>query len=212
MSMMERGTISEQAVQGRMRGMSYGQYVAARFYPVTVERPLPDGGVIRREQALPPLLPGAEELAAACCNRGTAGSERAAKRKKEVVRRYCVVCGGLLRGNYRKYCSEECREAAKKERAVPPVSRATAVREDKPCAVCGAVMYGAVRGKRYCGPECRKVGTARLQREYREAHPEPRKPRFCRICGVRIEGSGLKYCSGCTKAETARRNRERFKK
>ena len=131
--------------------------------------------------------------------------EKAAKPKKE---RQCVVCGKVLGRYQRKYCSDGCEDKVKKERYKaaprgPYVS--TAVREDRPCAVCGKMMLQVTQGKKYCCPDCRAEGLRQGQRRYREANFQAR---YCQICGERIEGQGIKYCASCAEYDRKRRRRE----
>lgn len=201
---MERGSIAEENAQARARGLSYGQWVGAVYYPVTILQVLPDGGRIIRTAAVPePVMPVvlAEEP-----------KEKAKKPVSVKPERKCIICGRVLGQYQRKYCSDECDRKAAKERYAaqkhkPYVS--TAIREDKPCAVCGKMMLQVTRQQRYCSPECHAEGKRRLQRDYRQASAQEPKARFCRVCGTQIEGRGIKYCTRCAASENARRQRER---
>ena len=209
MNEMERGTISELALEGQKRGMSYGQYVAARFYPVTVVQVLPDGGEIVRSAALPPIVPGWEKARERMRRRGVDGPIRTNKPKKE--KPLCVVCGKELGPYQRKYCSEECREEAKRERPAPASVYLPVMREDKPCAICGRMMHQATRNQRYCSEECQRLGTAKKSREWAAAHRQEPEKRYCQLCGGALEGRQRKYCPSCAKAERARRHREVYR-
>lgn len=210
MNEMERGTISELALEGQKRGMSYGQYVAARFYPVTVEQKLPDGAVILRRAALPPIVPGWEQVQARMRRRAGDGICRSNKpQKKTKPGRQCVVCGEALGPYQRKYCCDGCRAKSLAARGCNDKGYKKAPRVDKPCAVCGKMMRAVLPTQKYCGPMCRGIGNARKQREWLTDHPTEKQDRYCRNCGIRIEGLGRKYCPNCAGAERARRNRER---
>ena len=201
---MERGSIATENAQARARDMSYGQWVGAKYYPVTILQVLPDGAMNLRTAAVPepvmPMVPVEEPKKKA---------KKPANRKPE---RKCVVCGGVLGQYQRKYCSDECDRKAQKERYAakerkPYVS--TAAREDRPCAVCGNMMLKALRQQRYCSPACKAEGTRQIQLAYKQANGQGPKVRICRVCGIRIEGKGIKYCTKCAAAENARRSRER---
>lgn len=192
--MMERGSIAPVNAQARARGMSYGEYVAAVYYPVVIVEVLPDGGEIQRTAAVPEAAVPVEAVQVA-----------QEPRKKPVAKkegRKCVICGGELGPYQRKYCSDECSRKAVKERydskeRKPYVS--TAKREDRACAVCGKLMVQVVGNKKYCSAECNRVGTRDLQKAYRAAYDKP-KERYCQICGIRIEGTRWKYCTNCAGA------------
>ncbi len=189
------------ALAARRCGMSYGQYVAARYYPVIIVEELPDGGKIERRAAMPEGI-----------GDGTAAEPMV--RKAEPVRkkkpeRLCVVCGHPLRGNYRKYCSEECREGVEKVRKNETAKKwyKPVERMDKPCAICGRVMAGTTENRKYCGALCRKLGAASVQKAWRMANPEAKPERYCEICGVRLEGLARKYCPNCSGAAHKERNK-----
>lgn len=209
MNEMERGTICEMDLQGRIRGMSYGQYVAAKYYPVTVVEELPGGGEIVRRAALPEVLPGYEETAARIRS-----ADAPARPKKPKRERLCAVCGSSLPEGKKKYCSEECKEEAAEDRKRRRrAAGIPAERVDKPCTVCGRIMRQVLKAHVYCSPECRRLGNNRRQREWNARNASaPKAPRHCRICGTAIEGGGYKYCPDCAAAENARRNRERWKR
>ena len=209
MEKMERGTISEMALEGRKRGMSYGQYVAARYYPVTVEEKLPDGAVILRTAALPPVVPGWEKARERMRRRSVDGPVRSNRPKKEKSGRKCVVCGEILGPYQRKYCGDGCRVKLMEAQGRNDKGYKKALREDKPCAVCGKLMREVLPSQKYCGGKCRDIGNYRKQREWAAAHPEEKKERYCRVCGIRIEGSGYKYCPNCAVVE---RNRDRHRR
>lgn len=211
---MERGSIDEQALEGLKRGMSYGRYVAARFYPVEIVQFAPDGAKTVRSAPVPEVTPGWEETAARHRKRSVDGPCRSVEKKavEEKKLRYCVVCGEQLRGKYRKYCSEECRKEAKKSRPPAPSHYVPVDRQDRPCKVCGKLMIQPARDQSYCSPECRKTANREKSRLWQQAHRPERKPRICTVCGQEIEGSGIKYCAECAEAEIARRNRERFRR
>lgn len=195
--MMERGSIAQVNSEARARGLSYGQYVAAVYYPVVIVEVLPDGGEIQRTAAAPEAVT-VEPVA-------VRPDERKGQQKKPVSKkegRKCVICGGLLSQYQRKYCSDECDRVAAKERYDSKARKAyvsTAKREDRPCAVCGKLMVQVLGGKKYCSEECKRLGTRAVQRAYRAAHEEP-KERYCQNCGIRIEGAKRKYCGNCAGA------------
>ena len=210
MEMMERGTISEMALEGQKRGMSYGQYVAARYYPVTVVQVLPDGGEIVRSAALPPIVPGWEKARERMRRRVGDGVCRSSKpQKKPKAGRQCVVCGEILGRYQRKYCGDGCRVKLMEAQGRNDKSYKLAKRVEKPCAVCGKLMREVLPSQKYCGQQCRSIGSHRKQREWAAAHPEEKKERYCRVCGIRIEGSAYKYCPNCAVVE---RNRDRHKR
>ena len=59
---MERGSIGPVNAEARARGMSYGQYVGAVYYPVVIVEVLPDGGEIQRTAAVPEAVAPVEAL------------------------------------------------------------------------------------------------------------------------------------------------------
>lgn len=209
MNEMVRDSISELALEGAKRGMSYGQYVAARYYPVTVAERLPDGAVILRTAALPPMVPGWEKARERMRRRGVDGPVKNNRPKKEKAPRLCVVCGEPLGRYQRKYCGDGCRVKGVAAQGRRANGYKKAPRVDRPCAVCGKLMRGVLKQQKYCGPMCRSIGSGNLQRAWHTAHPEEKKERYCQVCGIRIEGSAYKYCPNCVVAERARQNRER---
>lgn len=210
MSEMERGTISEMALEGQKRGMSYGQYVAARFYPVTVVQVLPDGGEIVRSAALPPIVPGWEKARERMRRRVGDGVCRSSKpQKKPKAGRKCVVCGESLGPYQRKYCADGCRIKHMEAQGRNDKGYKKTQRVDKPCAICGKLMRGVLPTQKYCGPQCRLLGNHRKQREWAAANPPEKKERYCQVCGIRIEDGGYKYCPNCY---VAVRNRDRHKR
>lgn len=188
---MERNSIAPVNAQARARGMSYGQYVGAVYYPVVIVEVQSDGKEIRRTAAVPEAVQIVAPVAAA-----------QEPRKKPVSKkegRKCVICGGELGRYQRKYCSDECSRKAVKERydsqeRKPYVS--TAKREDRPCAVCGKLMVQVMAQKKYCSAACNRLGVQALLKDYRERNKEV-KERYCQICGIRIGGAGWKYCDNC---------------
>ena len=161
---MERGSIPLVNAQGRARGMSYGQYVGAVYYPVVIVEVLPDGGEIQRTAAVPEAARPVATVAAA-----------QEVRKKPVSKkegRKCVICGGELGPYQRKYCSDDCSRQAAKERydsaeRKPYVSAAK--REDRPCAVCGKLMVQVTGQKKYCSAKCSRLGGGRPCRRTTES-------------------------------------------
>lgn len=198
---MERGSTAEVNAAARSRRMSYGQYVGAVYYPVTILQVMPDGSRILRTAPVPEPVAVAEPVVREAPKVRTV-------RAKQKPERKCAVCGNVLGRYQRKYCSDECsrkptqKRYAEKERK-PYVS--TAVREDRPCAVCGKMMLQVTRPKKYCSVICNAAGTVANQRRYREANFQAR---YCQICGERIEGQGIKYCAACAKYDRKRRRRE----
>ena len=194
MMVRERGSIALVNAQARARGMSYGQYVAARYYPVVIVEVLADGKEIRRTAAVPEAVT-VEPVA-------VRPDERKGQQKKPVSKkegRKCVICGGPLSQYQRKYCSDECDRKAAKERydskeRKPYIS--TAKREDRPCAVCGKLMVQVVAQKKYCSAACNRLGVRALNKAYWEQNREV-KERYCQICGIRIRGNRWKYCDNC---------------
>ena len=211
MSEMERGTISEMDLEGQKRGMSYGQYVAARYYPVTILEKLPDGAVILRTAALPPIVPGWEKARERMRRRVGDGACRSSKpQKKAKPGRLCVVCGKPLGPYQRKYCGDGCRVKGLEDKGRNENGYKPAKRVDRPCAVCGKLMRGVLEQQKYCGPQCRMLGNYRKQREWAAANPPEKKERYCQVCGIRIpDGGGYKYCPNCVVVE---RNRDRHRR
>lgn len=235
---MERGSIDEMALEGRKRRMSYGQFVAARYYPVEIVELAPDGAKTVRSAPLPPVVLSGAEIIAQGRSRSVSGPVRSERPRKE---RPCVVCGRLLIGNQRKYCSDECtrkahddgkakvctvcgeplglgqmrycsqacRYEAQKARQKDNRKYIPVDLPDRPCKVCGKMMHRPMRHQNYCGPDCKAVATREIQKAYREANREAPKVRICKVCGGEITGKGIKYCTSCAAAEGARRNRER---
>ena len=197
MEEMERGSISEMALEGKKRGLSYGQYVAARYYPVMIVEKLPDGGQLVRRAALPPVVPGWEEAIDRHRRRSVDGPVRSNRPKKEKPGRKCVVCGEPLGQYPRKYCGDRCRVQKLQAEGRGSKGYKKAPRVDRPCDVCGKLMRGVLKQTRYCGPQCRIIGNNRRQREWQAAHPVEPEVRYCRVCGIRIEDNGYKYCPNC---------------
>ena len=202
---MERNSTVEVNAAARSRRMSYGQYVGAAYYPVTILQVMPDGSRILRTAPVPELVMAERPL-------GVDPVERPRKEKKPVkpkVERKCVVCGKVLGRYQRKYCSDGCEEQVKKERYKttprgPYVS--TAVREDRPCVVCDRVMIQVTRDRKYCSPDCKAEGVRRKQREYQKNNAVAR---YCTVCGDEIQGLGRIYCPKCTGEGYRRQARER---
>ena len=212
MNEMVRDSISELALEGQKRGLSYGQYVAARFYPVTVVEELPDGGKIVRSAALPPIVPGWEKARERMRRRSVDGPVRSNQPKKEKPGRQCVVCGEPLGRYQRKYCGDGCRVKSMAAQGRSPKGYQKAPRVDKPCEVCGKLMQGVLSTQKYCCRQCRDIGNYRKQREWIAANPPEKKDRYCQVCGIRIEDGGYKYCSKCVVVERERHNRERWRR
>lgn len=197
MEEMERGTISALALEGQQRRMSYGQYVAARFYPVTVVEELPDGGEIVRRAALPPIVPGWEQARERMRRRSVDGPVRSNQPKKEKPGRKCVVCGEALGRYQRKYCGTGCQAKSMAAQGRSAKGYRKVTRVDKSCEVCGQLMQGVLPTQKYCCRRCREIGNYRKQREWLAAHPVEPEARYCRVCGIRIEDNGSKYCPNC---------------
>ena len=181
--------------------------MGAAYYPVTIVQVMPDGSRILRTAPVPEPVMAERPVGADPAERTR--KEKPPKPKKE---RQCVVCGRVLGRYQRKYCSDGCEDQVKKERYKaaprgPYVS--TAVREDRPCAICGKMMTQVTRDRKYCSPDCRDEGLRRGQREYREQHAAPK---YCTVCGDEIQGLGRIYCSKCTRAGYLRQARERERK
>ena len=205
---MERNSIAEANAAARSRGMSYGQYVGAAYYPVTILQVMPDGSRILRTAPVPEPVMAERPLGVDPVERPRK-EKKPAKPKKE---RQCVVCGKVLGRYQRKYCSDGCEDQVKKARYKaaprgPYVS--TAVREDRPCAICGRVMAQVTQGKKYCCPDCKAEAGRRQQREYQKKNAVAR---YCTVCGDEIQGLGRIYCSKCTRAGYLRQARERERK
>ena len=204
---MERGSIPQVNAAARSRRMSYGEYVGAAYYPVTIVQVMPGGGRILRTAPVPEPVMAERPV-------GVDPAERPWKEKKPAkpkVERQCVVCGKVLGRYQRKYCSDGCEEQVKKERYKaaprgPYVS--TAVREDRPCAICGRVMAQVTQGKKYCSPDCKAEAGRRQQREYQKKNAVAR---YCTVCGDEIQGSGRIYCPKCTGEGYRRKARERMR-
>lgn len=197
MNEMVRDSISELDLEGQKRGMSYGQYVAARFYPVTVVEELPDGGKIVRSAALPPVVPGWEEEFDRRRRRSVDGPVKTNRPRKGKPARLCVVCGGELGPNQRRYCSDDCRVQKMMAEGRSEKGYMLVTRVDKTCIVCGKPMQGVLGLQKYCSPKCRNQNKYRAMRGWREANPTEREPRYCQVCGIRIEDGGHKYCRNC---------------
>ena len=190
---MERGSIAPVNAEARARGMSYGQYVGAAYYPVVIVEELPDGKEIRRTAAVPEAVTMEPVEAVQVAPE---------VRKKPVSKkegRKCVICGGELGRYQRKYCSDECSRKAVKARYDAGERRpyvSTAKREDRACAVCGKLMVQVVAQKKYCSAACNRLGVQALQKDHRERNKEV-KERYCQICGIQIRGNRWKYCDNC---------------
>ena len=216
---MERGSADAVALEATARNTTYGQWVAARYYPVVIVQELPDGSRVERRAALPEVVDGWEEKIQRHRRRSVDGpcrSNRPPAPPKAAVRR-CAACGRGLGRYQRKYCSEECRaDWIKKEKGVDLKGVRISVRVDKPCAVCGRMIEKATASQKYCSGECRRIGLKKTQQEWHQAHPPaPRPPRFCG-CGAEITTGGWKYCAECARkvksARWARQNEQRRRK
>ena len=190
---MDRDSIPQMNALGRARGMSYGEYVAAAYYPVVILEELPGGEQVERWASLPHAQ-GAPEMPA---------EPRRRPEKKPVSKapgRKCAVCGAELKPNQRKFCSDECKTKEGKRRYYERnrYKYVAAERSDKPCAVCGNLMTGAIRGKKYCSEACRRTAQLQIQAEHRRARAKQRPPRYCQLCGVQVEGAVRKYCPNCS--------------
>lgn len=193
---MERGSIAQVNAEARARGMNYGQYVGAAYYPVVIVEVLPDGKEIRRTAAVPePLTPGEAVQVV----------QEPPPRRKPVAKkagRKCVICGGELGPYQRKYCGDECSMKAVQERYDSKGRKSyvsTARREDRPCAVCGKLMVQVVGNKKYCSTECNRLGVRARNKAYWEQNKEV-KERYCQICGIRLGKFQRKYCENCAGA------------
>lgn len=94
------------------------------------------------------------------------------------------------------------------------------------CAVCGEKFQTEQYNRKYCSPECKKIGQKPLiqkhQREYNQREKERRKQQQsefigkCKICGnpVKRDSGRLKYCSDeCVKiAKNLAAEKHRIKK
>ena len=204
---MERNSTAEVNAAARSRRMSYGQYVGAAYYPVTILQVMPDGSRILRTAPVPEPVMAERPL-------GVDPVERPRKEKKPAkpkVERKCVVCGKVLARYQRKYCSDGCEDQVKKERYKaaprgPYVS--TAVREDRSCAICGKMMIQATRDRKYCSPDCKAEGVRRKQREYQKKNAVAR---YCTVCGDEIQGLGRIYCTKCARAGYRRKSQKRMR-
>ena len=85
MNTMARDSIGAMALEGLKRGMSYGQYVAARYYPVRICQVQADGNTILRSAAVPEVLPDWEETVARHRRRSVAGQVRRSRAKKPTL-------------------------------------------------------------------------------------------------------------------------------
>ena len=226
MNEMARDSIGEMALEGLKRGMSYGQYVAARYYPVRIHQVQADGSTILRSAAVPEVLPGWEETVARRRSRCVDGKGRRRRAKKPepqqaekaATGRKCAVCGAELGSGQRLYCGEVCKKKASSQRyyqrkkaglvKLPPrVERVT-----RECGVCGKSFETAMPMQKYCGAECSKRAqyAGNKLRWLAELEQRPKKHRIA--CGVELEGRAQKYCPTCAKAERARYQRERNRK
>lgn len=223
MNEMARGSIGAMALEGLKRGMSYGQYVAARYYPVRICQVQADGSTILRSAAMPEVLPGWEETVArrrSRCVDGKVRRSRAKKPKPEKAEqaatgRKCAVCGAELGSGQRLYCGEVCKKKASSQRyyqrkkaglvKLPPrVERVT-----RECGVCGRSFETAMPHQKYCGAECSERARYVGNKLRWLAELEQRPKKHCIACGVELVGRQIKYCTVCADRERARQNRER---
>ena len=214
---MERGSIPLQKARARARGMSYGQYVAAAYYPVVIVEPVAGGELIVHRAAVPEVLPGRREP-----GRRKVGADRsggaADPAQKEGTGRKCAVCGGSLEEGQRTYCGEVCKKKAASQRyyqrkkagkiKLPP----RVVYERRVCAVCAQEFEPVQKHQRYCCKACsqRALHEGNRQRWEKEKLQQPKK--HCIACGAELVGRQIKYCAGCSIKEKNRQNRERNRK
>ena len=91
---------------------------------------------------------------------------------KKNIKRYCTTCGSELKGNNRKYCSDECKKKAKVKKYV--------------CNHCGE-SFESITKKLYCSKECQYMKN-RFIHEVKE----------CKYCGGKFETQFKKskvFCS-----------------
>lgn len=214
---MERDSIPLQKARARARGMSYGQYVAARYYPVVIVEPVAGGEHIVHRAAVPEVLPGRREPVQR--NGGadrSGGAEDPAQ--KEGTGRKCAVCGVELEEGKRTYCGEVCKKKAASQRynqrkkagqiKLPP----KLVLEPRECAVCGQRFEPVTRHQKYCGQACSLRALREGNRLRWVAEKELKPKKRCIACGAELSGRQIKYCAGCSIREKNRQNRERNRK
>lgn len=211
---MERDSIPLQKARAAARGMSYGQYVAARYYPVVIVEPVAGGEPIVHRAAVPEVLPGRREPGRRNGGADRSGGAEEPEQKKRTGRK-CAVCGGEMDPGKKLYCSEECKKKAsskryyqrKKDGLVKLPPRMPVV--EKECAVCGRKFRTAMRHQKYCGSECSDRATKNGNRLRWMAEKEQMPKRQCIACGAELSGRQIKYCAGCSIKEKNRQNRER---
>lgn len=117
--------------------------------------------------------------------------------------RKCPVCGGALPPRRMKYCSDQCREEAEKQkRRALTGGRKGPMIKSIICPDCGkeALVYT----KSYRCPECQKEADARANAEHKRRKRagktrELGSTDICQRCGkaYTVEGGLQKYCKDC---------------
>lgn len=92
--------------------------------------------------------------------------------------RTCVICGCTFEASRKRDMCDECARAVE-ERIYHPTHGV--------CCVCGTVMPGARRGKKYCSNACRRIGRKIIVLRWTHSHPycakeknqapKPKKPK-----------------------------------
>lgn len=118
----------------------------------------------------------------ACASKRSKAALKQAKQQNEPQTQICPNCGKeFVVTPGRRYCSDECREAARAHRLD--------ARKNAPnglfCKICGKPLTG--KQSMFCSPECeRKRGRA----------DKKHIPRICENCGKAFEGSRVqRFCS-----------------
>lgn len=93
--------------------------------------------------------------------------------------RRCVICGRVLRGRRRKYCSGPC-EAVAVARKANERYRASIPEPEGSCPVCGRRLEKGMR--RYCSRACARSARESYQRAYQRKYRKARKG-VGHVCG-----------------------------
>lgn len=215
--MMPRDSVAMMELEGRKRGMSYGQYVAAAYYPVIIVEPVEGGENIRRAK-LPPVMPEWEEAERLMRSWDADGKGRKASGSKKAPAvdrmRTCAECGQEFEGTSHnsKYCGEECRRRAtsrqyRERKRGGLVRQQKAQRKVRECGMCGRAFETANPLQKYCGAECSAQATRIGNRLRWLAEFEQRPKKHCMVCGRELQVRQIKYCADCAIVERKRQQR-----
>lgn len=112
--------------------------------------------------------------------------------------RKCEVCGTYFEASRERDICDECARAVE-HRIYHPTHGV--------CCICGAVMPGARRGKKYCSNDCRRIGRKIIVLRWTRTHmgckkkkapeaPKPEKPKGKKSFLSEVEDLGRKMGYG----------------